>query len=707
MRIGSALMVVLLSLMLLAMPALAQDDLTGSIGTGNVGVADESGSLTDAAIAAPPVPSNTESAPPTSMDGSAAGGEQETADGGAPASGGDDGQGEIGTIADTQGTTEGTEEVTAPPSGDGSEIFQTPDVGAAPEAEIAASPAAESGDEADPGVEPATHIVTVTVYNCESDPGANDPAGTGDCAPVEGAVVNATVGLDVVSSATTDAAGQALMEIEEGQTVQISQEASTITSGYMAMASSKEVTSANGAATYLVNVRDASLGRFQIASGQCFTLDDPRVEMLVVGPMVRAAAQACGPLGGAEFTLSGGPSASTQTLVTNGAGSWTGYLEPGSYSLSRGETAVNFEIQAGAITAVVSVDYVTGPSGTLLVERYYCTDGDTNGVVVSVYPGGGGGAPNASCVLNSGNVELYSLGGGSSAVLDLQGGSITVDIAADMGDEYVVRDSSGVESAPFLLGEGESVQVVIAEIRVLGSVSAQLFHCDDPASNFEDATLTGYWEAACGASAAGITVTLRDSAGTVISADQTDSAGGVSFADLAPGTYTLSTSDFCAAFTGGVDVRAGFEVIAKANAAVAMYSCAKPSPPPPPDGENNTGGNGSEGNGSSGGNSTGEGGIEGPAQEVPDNGSTGGALGAVPTELFSIGQFQPTLLPAPKPKLYVLNLPGVGTGTKASPSGGDHALALVVAAVALAGCLGMFGRRVLREPEPVRSRRRM
>jgi hypothetical protein len=209
-------------------------------------------------------------------------------------------------------------------------------------------------------------------------------------------------------------------------------------------------------------------------------------------------------------------------------------------------------------------------------------------------------------------------------------------------------------------------------------------------------------------------VTLRDAAGTVSSAGQTSSTGGVSFADLVPGVYTLSTTDSCAAFAGGFDARGGFEVAAKTNSHVSLYSCQKPTTPP--GGGNNSGGNNSGGNGGGngtgsngtpGGNNTGgnnEGQTGGPTQGGSEGGLTGGSLGAVPTELFSIGQFQPTLLPAPKPKLYVLNLPGVGTGTKAAPDS-SNALMMVMAAVLAAGVLSIVAHRATLQPSRVRSRR--
>ncbi|MBX3071912.1 MAG: hypothetical protein KF883_15510 [Thermomicrobiales bacterium] len=690
--LGSVLTVLFLVSATIATPAFAQNDLTGSGGSANVGVASENESLAET----PPV---------GSPEGGASGTQPGT--GSAPQSPADS-TGDAKDSGGTQGSTDGTEQIASPPTGDGSEIFETTNAQTG-ESDAEASPVTADEGDSESDEEAETQIVAVFVYNCESDPGTGDPATSSACAPADGVVVNATIGLDVVATGSTDSAGQALLEIEDGAVVQISQEASTIKSGYMALTSSKEVTSAEGATTFLVNVRDASMGRFQVASGQCFTLDDPRVEMMVIGPMVQAAQQSCGPLGGAEFALAGGPSASSQTIVTSGAGSWTGYLEPGEYTLSRGGTSVSFSVQAGAITAVVSIDYVAGASGTLSVQRYYCTDGETAGVTIAVYPGGGGGAPNASCVLSSANV-VFGYIGGQPGILDLQGGSISVEVAA--GDEYYVRDVSGVTSEAFTIGEGETVQVVISEIHVVGSLSVQLYRCTDPASNFEDPSQADYWESECGAAGSGTTVTLRDAAGTVISAGQTGSTGGVSFADLVPGVYTLTTTDSCAAFAGGFDARGGFEVAAKTTSHVSLYSCQKPVVPP--GGGNNSGGNNSGGNGGGSGNGTGSNGTpggnstggnnEGQTGGPTQGGSESGSLGAVPAELFSIGQFQPTLLPAPKPKLYVLNLPGVGTGTKAAPDS-SNALMMVMAAVLAAGVLGIAAHRVTQQPARVRSRR--
>jgi hypothetical protein len=605
----------------------------GAAGDGSVGVAESTPESTATAD-----PTTTTTSTTTSL---------ESGDTGSTADTGDAEAGATGTpTSETGGSSDGTPTSETDP----------------------ATPADPVGTPTDPSAEdePVIHQVGVTVYDCETDPGVNPPQGQADCVPVEGAVVNALVEQEVAASVPTDASGLATLDLEDGDIAQIRQEASTITQGYMPVAGGViDLTVTGPTQLQLVNVLDTAHGRLQVASGECLTSLEPHTEFVaVIEPSLRAASTDCWALGGAEFTITGGGLGEPLVIVTDGSGNWTGYLDPGSYQIARNGATAGFALVAGDLTAVVAVDYIAGPMGTLSIQRYVCSEGEANGTTIEIDPPGGGGAPDASCILANAQVVVTPADGlGEPLYADLPGGSFSRAMAAG---QYTVTDGSA--QASLEIAEGAETRVLIVEIRVHGSVAAELRICPDPSSNFEDAGSPEYWASECQTLPPGTTVSLLNAAGEVVNAIYSGSGGSVRFEGITPGVYRIAVGEHCAIFANGVDARQGFRVEPREVVQISAYRCAKPSSPP-----SNGGGN------SSGGGSTGN-----PPSQGGDT-NTGGQLGAVPQELFSIGQFQPTMLPVPEPKMYVNELPAVGTGDKATQNDRILIIALATGALALGG----------------------
>jgi hypothetical protein len=541
----------------------------------------------------------------------------------------------------------------------------TPVAGASPEAEDVGTAA-----------EPVLHPVVVTLYNCETDPG-DTPSTHPDCTVVEAAGVIVQVDAVEVGSGPTDASGQASFDVEEGVTASVSQSADTVTDGFSPRGDGVIDLLVEGpAAVNLVNLADLEdQGRFQLSNQQCYTSGEPFTEFLpVLGPMVRAASADCvGPLAGAEYTVTGGALTEPLVLTADSGGGWTGYLDPGDYTIARNGASTEFSIVINQITVVLTVDWITGAKGTVAVQRYTCSEGEASGTSVELFDGGGGSPPNASCVPSDANVQLIE-SGSSAEPLNLSGNGSEIQVAA--GD-YVVYDVTGDVSQALTVTEGGYIQALIVEIRLTGVVAAQVNLCADPSSNFEDPTRPGYWAGSCGPAAPGTYVALLDTAGNVVASTQTGPDGSVSFDDILAGVYILEIEEACALFADGADARAGFTVAPNQVVNVAAYECAKPSNPP--------------GGGNNGG-------------ENPPGGNPGGdgSLGSMPDQLFSIGDTNPTAAPAQSAELFVTTLPQIGIGQ------GRGSGVLWVAVLLLAAVLGFTAIRTAkpaRRTLPIRLRK--
>jgi len=544
----------------------------------------------------------------------------------------------------------------------------------------------EETDGVETAEEPVLHPLVVTIFNCETDPGAALPQDHPDCSTAEAANVSVQVDSIAIGSQPTDGNGQATFSIEEGSTAVVSQDPATVPTGFTPRgAVPVEVLVEGPAVAQIVNVADAeevveTQGRFQIASGQCFTGLEPYTEIMIVGPMVRAAAQECGPLAGAEFTITGGSLAEPLGLTTDGSGNWTGSLDAGDYIIARAGASAGFSIVLDQITVAVAVDWIAGPTGAVGVQRYVCSEGDRNGTVISLIEGGGGGPPNASCVASDANVQLYA-SGSAAKPLNLPGNGTQVPVAA--GD-YTVRDVTSGAGRALTVTEGGFVQALIVETRLAGVVAAQLNLCADPSSNFEDPTQPGYWSGNCGPAAPGLYVALLDTTGTVVASTETGGDGTANFEDILAGTYLLDVESSCALFANGADARAGFAVGPNQVVTLAAYECATPSNPNPPPGGGDNGGEDDQAGG------------------TPDpNGNGIGSVGSMPDQLFNIGDTLPEVAPAQNPKLFVTTLPSTGTGQAAASS--LWAAILLLTAIT---CLVAIRMATLAEQaSPARSRR--
>jgi hypothetical protein len=592
------------------------------------------------------------------------------------------------TSTSTSSTTETTSNGTDPNNqtstnleegGDTGTGAQTGDTGTGAQTSesSSATPQAEASpvaDDVDTAAEPVLHTVTVTVYNCETDPG-DTPQTHPDCTVVEAAGVVVQVDATEVGNQPTDAAGQTSFDLEEGKTASFSQTADTITDGFSPRGDGVIDLLIEGAsAVNLINLADLEdQGRFQLSNQQCYTSEEPHTEFLpVIGPMVRAASADCiGPLPGAEYTVTGGTLTEPLVLTADSGGGWTGYLDPGDYTIARNGASTGFTIVINQITVVLTVDYVTGIKGTFAVTRYTCSEGASSGTVISIHDGGGGAPPNESCVPSEANVQLFAAGS-SADPLNLNGNGTEVEVA--VGD-YVVRDISTVQHN-VSIAAGGYVQALIVETRLTGVVTAQINLCADPSSNFEDPTRPGYWANNCDPAAPGTYVALLDTAGNVLTSTEASNDGSVYFDDILAGVYILDIEEACALFADGADARAGFTVAPNQTVNIAAYGCAKPSNPNPPGGGSQNGGD-------------------------PPGGDSG-SVGQLPDQLFSIGDTNANAVPQQSPELLVTTLPNIGTGQPVSNS-------LWAAILLLAAILGFAAFRTARPARrtlPVRSRRR-
>lgn len=524
------------------------------------------------------------------------------------------------------------------------------DVGDVPEASET-----ESDEDVDTADVPEAFDVTVTVFNCETDPGDTAGASHPDCVVVPSAGVSAKSDAGFESE-STEADGMVVFTIASGLNVEFRQVEDTLAPGYLPRGDGTVVVLVDQLLEVeLVNVAEEVLaeGRFQVASGQCYTLGEPHTTFMVVGPMIRAADASCGPLGGADFLVTGGSLAEPLAVVTDGEGNWAGYLEPGEYQIARGGATESFSINLDEITVVVAIDYVTGPKGTLSIQRFSCTEGETSGVSIVIFDGGGGGPPDASCVPSQAFVYVYSPGSSAQSLLfDLTSDAATASVEMAAGN-YVIQDSTGLEQA-VSLEEGSFIQAIIAETVLTGVVAAQVNHCPDSSSNFENPEAPEYWSSNCGPASAGSDVAIVNVSGAVVASGETGDGGSAYFENVPEGRYTLQAEGQCAVFAGGQDARGGFTVTHGVVVAVAAYECALPSAPNPPGGNNGGSQNGGSGTGS---------------------------LGSMPAELLSIGSQQPGSDQELRSKLYVHTLPA--TGADSGQSSGQFVILLATAAMAL------------------------
>ncbi len=165
-------------------------------------------------------------------------------------------------------------------------------------------------------------------------------------------------------------------------------------------------------------------------------------------------------------------------------------------------------------------------------------------------------------------------------------------------------------------------------------------------------TTWGNWTTGCSRAGSGIVVSLLDGGGNVIATASTGGNGSLSFTQLVPGTYRLSSSSGCALFANGADARSGFSLSAGDTVEIAAFGCEEPSyvPEEPEEPGPNPGSIGGEnGSPSGGGGSIGSG----------DAFGNGGGFASAP---FTRSGFHTRSL-SMNPLANVSTLPATGEGT--------------------------------------------
>jgi len=560
------------------------------------------------------------------------------------------GDGETATPTESSGGI-GDDNDSGVSTGEGTPTPETSET-ASPTVEASPTETASSTSEASPtaspteSVEAAAVSVSVTIYTCSSGYSGGDPASDGNCGPAAGVGVSASSEGGAIGASTTNGSGVASFDAPEGETVTFTEDQSTLPSGFVPDGNgSASVAASDGASTYIVNIQVSTAGRLQISNGQCPTSGEARTQFIVVGPLaMQAAGLGCEPRAGASLTVSG--AGGTYSVVTDGAGNWIGTVPVGSYTISNANGSADLEVVAGATTIVLAVDYVPGPKGTLTIERFDCAEG-AEGTFITI----GGGPNNASCVPSDRSVSVASSEGGAAPlVIDLgEDGATSVEVAA--GD-YVVTDGPTGASAAVYVPEGDSVTASINSTILSGAISASLYWCSESVSASVNPTTWGNWTTGCGRAGAGVVVSLLDGSGNVVSTASTGGNGSLSFTNLVPGTYSLSSSSGCALFANGADARNGFAIAAGDTVQIAAFGCEEPSyvPEEPEEPGPNPGSIGGEnGNPSGGGGSIGSGDALG----------SGGGFTSAP---FAPSGFHTRNLTM-NPLANVSTLPATGEGT--------------------------------------------
>ena len=485
------------------------------------------------------------------------------------------------SIPDTEAPADQTETPTQDPgagiggdeqpgvsTGDGSPVASETPTDTPTEEPTASATPSETPDTA---VEAASIGVSVTIYLCTSSYAGGDPAADANCSPASGVDVAGQADSSSLGVKTTNGSGVVSFDAPEGSHVTFSEVQSTLPSGYVPDGNGTvSLPAESGASGSIVNIEVQTAGRLQISNGQCPTSGDARTQFIVVGPLaVQATGLGCEPRGGAALTVSG-PGGS-YSVVTDGSGNWIGTLPVGTYTISNTNGSEELEVETGATTIVLVVNYVPGPKGTLTIQRFDCSEG-SEGTTITI----DGGPNNASCLPSNQSVRVSAAEGGAAPLaIDLgDDGTTSIDVAAG---GYIVTDGPTGTSASVQIDEGSTVTATINSTILTGVVSASLYWCDSSVSGSVNPSNWGNWANNCGQAGAGMEVTLLDGNGNVVSTASTGSSGSLSFSSLMPGRYSLSSTSGCALFANGADARNGFDIVAGATVEIAAFGCAEPA----------------------------------------------------------------------------------------------------------------------------------
>ncbi len=531
-----------------------------------------------------------------------------------------------------------------------------------------------AGEGAQAGEEIALVHIPVVVFVCTADPGPGDPATSGFCAGADGVEIAYSIDGVPAAPVTTTGGGSAVLEVPEGAAVFVHE---AVPAGYLPVGDGTAwiASAADGNAVTFVNIIEALLGRLQLVNGSCPTSGDARTEFRVLGPhaISAAATPVCSPTAQAVFTITGDtlPPSGIQA-VTDDNGVWRGYLTAGDYTVTDDSGASEtVTVEADELTVVIVIDYFEPPTGTLVIQKWWCTEGEAEGTEILI----DGDASGPGCALTDAQIALSEVGnpGSSSSISFGLGPDGEATMALPEGT-YLLTDVSSSASAQVEVRAGRTTRASVRTIALYGTLVVRHFWCADPESNSEDASDPSYWEAECDP-AGGVSVTLFDAGGSPLDTKQATGGGVVTWSGLTPGTYTVDTENgICAAFVDGVDARAGVEIVAGSTTMASLYSCASP---------NSTGGGGNDGDGTggtgdNGGNTGGDNGngggdgTQGPP-EANDGGTGGSDTGTDGDEVAG-----------------VTTLPSTGSGPS-HPQ--ELPLIAVVIGVALGGALAITGRR--------------
>ncbi|MGH2535242.1 MAG: hypothetical protein ACRDJW_23520 [Thermomicrobiales bacterium] len=464
----------------------------------------------------------------------------------------------------------------------------------------------------------AAAIVSVPIqaYNCDTVEDTQDPAT--ECAPAQGVFFDVAIDGETFLQVFTDASGLATFDAEEGSSVVIEEVVSTVPSGYVPLGGHQTIDSVEaGSGVVFVHllVGGTETGNLQIVNGSCPTSDDePRTEFNVIGPRTLAgASSSCVPTSGALFTIEGDLLPGGQLVVQTGSdGSWRGTVPAGDYTvIDDSGASAGLTVEPDSLTVVVVVDYIPQPTGTLTVTRFLCTEGDEEGLTITVDSAPGSGGP--GCGPGDGDMSLSEDGDGTGgASQDFTLGSDGEALFELRAGDYLLTDVASGISATVTVAVDTVTAATVHQVVLTGRIVVQNRYCDDPSFGDVDPANYAAFSDGCRRPYANSPLTLFDGGGNVV--DSTTGSGGgiIVWSQVVPGGYSVAGgADVCAVFAEGADARGGFAVSVATTTNVEVYSCAPPNPSGPNDGtggsNGGTGQPGGGGDGTGGGSPTGTG----------------------------------------------------------------------------------------------------
>lgn len=418
-----------------------------------------------------------------------------------------------------------------------------------------------------------TVAIPIQVTLCETDSG-------GDCGP------GANVQIQVVANGgdpvtvTANSDGEATADVPEDALVIL-----TVIppDGYVPQGNGVvQLTAEDGSSATFTLVSEPEMGQLQISNGRCPTIGEPRTEFIVAGPlMIQAASEGCAGHAGATFTITGGNLGSPMSVTTDGNGDWMGYLAAGTYEVANNGGSTTLTVENGRVTLVIVVDFIPGPTGTLVIQRWHCTVGDQDSTVITVTSNGDDGPPHESCTASNRTVRIVPVDGDGVAPLIVELGDDGLTSINLAEGAYIIEDLQTGETSQVEVSAAGTVMAVVTHTVTTGSISGVIHWCADGNSRQQDPSNPAYWQTNCTAGAAGASVALLGSGGQAISSTTTTGDGAFGFSSVPPGSYVLSYADGCAQFVGGADARGAIVVTAGSTTTVTGYACAEATNNPP------------------------------------------------------------------------------------------------------------------------------